>query len=53
MKLGRLKRVTVSMANNHIVVLKSKEYFVGLLLQEGASPALVASRAETLLEGVK
>ena len=53
MKLGRQKRATVSMANDHIVVLKSKEYFVGLLLQGGASPALVASRAETLLEGVK
>jgi predicted regulator of Ras-like GTPase activity (Roadblock/LC7/MglB family) len=53
MKLGRLKRATISMANTHIVVLKSKEYFVGLIIQEGASPALIASRAEALLEGAK
>lgn len=53
MGLGRLKRAVISMANSHIVVLKTKEYFVGLLIQEGASPALVASRAETLLEGTR
>ncbi|MGA2112258.1 MAG: roadblock/LC7 domain-containing protein [Anaerolineales bacterium] len=53
MNLGRLKRAMISMANNHIVVLKGKEYFVGLIIQEGASPALIASRAEAFLEGAK
>jgi predicted regulator of Ras-like GTPase activity (Roadblock/LC7/MglB family) len=53
MKLGGLKRATISMTNAHLVVLKTKEYFVGLIIKEGASPALIASRAETLLEGVK
>jgi len=53
MKLGRLKRAMISMASSHLVVLKTRDYFVGLIIQEGASPALIATRAEALLEGAK
>jgi predicted regulator of Ras-like GTPase activity (Roadblock/LC7/MglB family) len=49
MGLGAFKRAAVGIASGSLLVLKHGDLFVGLLLKEGASPALVAGRAETVL----
>jgi len=51
MSLGRFKRGSVASPSGTILVLRHQDYYVGLLLAEGGSPSLVASRAETFLEG--
>jgi predicted regulator of Ras-like GTPase activity (Roadblock/LC7/MglB family) len=49
MGLGAFKRAAVGIATGSLLVLKHGDLFIGLLLKEGASPALVAGRAETVL----
>ena len=49
LSLGAFKRATVSLAAGSLLVLRRADCFIGLLLKEGASPALVASRAEAVL----
>ncbi len=49
LSLGAFKRATVSLAAGSLLVLRRADYYIGLLLKEGASPALVASRAEAVL----
>jgi predicted regulator of Ras-like GTPase activity (Roadblock/LC7/MglB family) len=49
LSLGAFKRATVSLAAGSLLVLRRADYYLGLLLKEGASPALVASRAEAVL----
>jgi predicted regulator of Ras-like GTPase activity (Roadblock/LC7/MglB family) len=50
MSLGEFKRAQATIGGNNILVFKHREYFAGLALAESASPALVASRAETTLQ---
>jgi len=49
LSLGAFKRATVSLAAGSLLVLRRADCYIGLLLKEGASPALVASRAEAVL----
>ena len=49
LSLGAFKRATVSLAAGSLLVLRRADWYIGLLLKEGASPALVASRAEAVL----
>jgi predicted regulator of Ras-like GTPase activity (Roadblock/LC7/MglB family) len=49
LSLGAFKRATVSLAAGSLLVLRRSDCYIGLLLKEGASPALVASRAEAVL----
>lgn len=53
MSLGRFKRGSVASPSGTILILRHRDYYVGLLLAEGGSPSLVSSRAETYLEGGK
>ncbi len=53
MAFGRFKRGSVTSPSGTILILRHKDYYVGLLLAEGGSPSLVATRAETYLEGAK
>ena len=49
MFLGAFKRAAVGISSGSLLVLKHGDLFVGLLLKEGASPALVAGRADSIL----
>jgi predicted regulator of Ras-like GTPase activity (Roadblock/LC7/MglB family) len=49
LSLGAFKRATVGLSSGSLLVLRRGDHYVGLLLKEGASPALVASRAEAAL----
>ncbi len=51
MALGTFRRAAVGISSGSLLVLKHGDLFVGLLLKEGASAALVASRAEAILGG--
>ncbi len=51
MGLGAFKRAAVGITSGSLLVLKHGDLFVGLLLKEGASPALLAGRAEAVLGG--
>lgn len=48
--LGGFQRGTVVISTGSLLILKHGAAYAGLLLDEGASPALVASRAEALLK---
>jgi predicted regulator of Ras-like GTPase activity (Roadblock/LC7/MglB family) len=49
--LGQFKRAAVGISSGGLLVLKHEDTFVALLLKEGASPAMVAGRAEAVLSG--
>jgi predicted regulator of Ras-like GTPase activity (Roadblock/LC7/MglB family) len=49
MALGSFKRAAVGIASGSLLVLRHADLFIGLLLKEGASAALVAGRAEAIL----
>jgi len=51
MGLGGFKRAAVGISSGSLLVIKHRDLFIGLLLKEGASPALVAGRAEAILGG--
>ncbi len=53
MSLGRFKRGSVASPSGTILLLRHRDYYVGLLLAEGGSPSLVSSRAESYLAGAK
>ena len=50
---GGFRRAGVTMGAGRMLVLRHLDHFVGLLLDETASPSLVASRAEALLQGLR
>ncbi len=49
--LGSFRRATVSGGAGTMVIVRHDEFYAGLLLKEGVSPAMVASRAEAILGG--
>ncbi|MEW6566731.1 MAG: DUF4388 domain-containing protein [Chloroflexota bacterium] len=49
--LGPFRKAMVTGGAGTVVILRQQDYYVGLLLKEGASPALAASRAEAILSG--
>jgi predicted regulator of Ras-like GTPase activity (Roadblock/LC7/MglB family) len=49
MGLGAFQRAAVGISSGSLLVLNRGDLFVGLLLKEAASPALVAGRAEAIL----
>lgn len=51
MDLGTFRRATVSGGVGTMVIVHHDEFYAGLLLKEGVSPAMVASRAEAILGG--
>jgi predicted regulator of Ras-like GTPase activity (Roadblock/LC7/MglB family) len=53
LQLGGFRRAGVVMGAGSMLVLRHMDHFVGLLLDESASPSLVASRAEALLQGLR
>jgi predicted regulator of Ras-like GTPase activity (Roadblock/LC7/MglB family) len=53
MSLGPLKNAAVTSSGGTMLVLRHRDYYVGLLMEEGASPSLVTSRAQAYLQGVK
>jgi predicted regulator of Ras-like GTPase activity (Roadblock/LC7/MglB family) len=53
LQLGGFRRAGVTMGVGSMLVLRHMDHFVGLLLDGSASPSLVASRAEALLQGLR
>jgi len=53
LQLGGFRRGGVTMGAGSMLVLRHVDHFVGLLLDGSASPSLVASRAEALLQGLR
>ena len=51
--LGAFQRGTVVISTGSLLILKHAAAYVGLLLEDGASPALVASRAGALIKELK
>lgn len=51
MDLGPFRRATVSGGAGTMLILHHDEFYAGLVLKEGASPAMVAARAEAILAG--
>lgn len=51
MDLGPFRRATVSSGGGTMLIVHHDEFYAGLLLKEGVSPAMVASRAEVILSG--
>jgi predicted regulator of Ras-like GTPase activity (Roadblock/LC7/MglB family) len=49
--LGEFKRAAIGISTGSILVLRHEDTYVALLLKEGASPAMVAGRAEAILAG--
>jgi predicted regulator of Ras-like GTPase activity (Roadblock/LC7/MglB family) len=53
MSLGAFKRASVGLTAASILVLRHRDYYIGLIIEEGGSPSLVTTRAEAYLDGVK
>ncbi len=51
MDLGRFRRATVSGGVGTMLILHHEDFYAGLVLKEGVSPAMVATRAEAILGG--
>jgi predicted regulator of Ras-like GTPase activity (Roadblock/LC7/MglB family) len=47
--LGKFKRAAIGISTGSLLVLRHEDTYVALLLKEGASPAMVAGRADAIL----
>lgn len=49
MNLGTFRKASVLLTGSAVLVIRHSDQYIGLLLKEGASPALVSSRAASIL----